>query len=160
MLILVKNDIDMIDIEKEFMNSNIEYNLIAYGKEVLENDDILEIIKESEELQIERYFIKKDNEFIGILDFGMSSPRHNKPWLSLLAVHKKYQNLGYAKEIFKLYERLMRNKQVNVIQIAVHSTNKKALHFWTSLGFIKFDERTYEGQVFISLEKELEQVIL
>ncbi|RDW19908.1 GNAT family N-acetyltransferase [Oceanobacillus chungangensis] len=155
MLTLVKNEIDKISLEKEIMNSNTEYNLIAYGKEILENEDILEIFKESELLQVERYFVKKDNEFIGIIDFGMSSPRHNQPWISLLAVHKKYQNLGYATEIFKFYERLMRNKQVKFIQIAVHSTNRRALHFWTSLGFTKFDERTYEGQVFFSLEKEV-----
>jgi len=49
----------------------------------------------------------------------------------------------------------MKDQQVNCIQIAVHSTNKKALNFWTSLGFIKFDERTYEGKVLFSLEKKL-----
>jgi GNAT superfamily N-acetyltransferase len=155
MLTLVKNGVDKIDIEKEIMNSNMEYNLIAYGKEVLEVEDILVISKDADELKIERYFITKENEYIGILDFGMSSPRLNTPWLSLLAVHKKYQNLGYAKRIFRMYEELMRKKQVNVVHIAVHSTNKRALSFWTSIGFITFDERTYKGQVFLSLEKKL-----
>ena len=144
-----------MSIEKEIMNSNIEYNLIAYDKQVLRNEDILETFKEADELQVERYLVKKDGDYIAILDYGMSSPRHQKPWLSLLAIHKKYQGLGYAKKIYMTYEELMKDQQVNCIQIAVHSTNKKALNFWTSLGFIKFDERTYEGKVLISFEKTL-----
>ncbi|RLL48419.1 GNAT family N-acetyltransferase [Oceanobacillus piezotolerans] len=155
MFTLIKNDIDKIYIEKEIMNSNMEYNKIAYGKQVLRNEDILEIYKEAKELKIERYLVKKDDEYIGILDYGMSSPRHNKPWLSLLAIHKKHQGLGYAKNIYITYEELMKDKQVNCIQIAVHSTNKKALDFWSSLGFVKFNERIYEGKLYFSFEKQL-----
>jgi len=53
------------------------------------------------------------------------------------------------------YEELMKDQQVDCIQIAVHSTNEKALNFWTSLGFIKFNERTYESKVIFSFEKKL-----
>ncbi len=49
----------------------------------------------------------------------------------------------------------MKDQQVDCIQIAVHSTNEKALKFWTSLGFIKFNERTYESKVIFSFEKKL-----
>jgi len=155
MFTLIKNEIKLIDIEKEIMNSNIEYNLIAYDKQILGNEDVLETFKEADELQIERYLVKKDEDYIAILDYGMSSPRHQKPWLSLLAIHKKYQSLGYAKKIYLTYEELMKGKQVSCIQIAVHSTNEKALNFWTSLGFIKFNGRTYEGKVIFSFEKKL-----
>ncbi|MDQ6600827.1 GNAT family N-acetyltransferase [Bacillus salipaludis] len=152
---LIKNELNKIDIEKEIMNSNVEYNLIAFDKEFLEQNDILKEHKEAEELVVERYLVKKGDEYIGILDYGMSSPRLQKPWLSLLVIHKKYQGLGYAKKLYMTYEKLMRDKKVKCIQIAVHSTNEKALNFWTSLGFIKFNERTYEGKVFFSFEKEL-----
>ncbi|MGG2081281.1 GNAT family N-acetyltransferase [Lysinibacillus pakistanensis] len=155
MFTLIKNDIRFMDVEKEIMNSNIEYNLIAYDKQVFENEDILETFKEADKLQIKRYLVKKDEEYIAILDYGMSSPRHQKPWLSLLALHKKYQGLGYAKNIYMTYEELMKDRQVDCIQIAVHSTNVKALNFWTSLGFIKFNERIYESKVIFSLEKKL-----
>ncbi|MFJ7730620.1 GNAT family N-acetyltransferase [Lysinibacillus sp. NPDC097231] len=155
MFTFIKNDIKFLDIEKEIMNSNSEYNLIAYDKQVLDNEDILETFKEADELQIERYLVKKDENYIAILDYGMSSPRHQKPWLSLLVIHKKYQGLGYAKKIYLAYEELMKNQQVNCIQIAVHSTNNNALNFWTSLGFIKFNERTYEGKIIFSFEKKL-----
>ena len=46
-------------------------------------------------------------------------------------------------------------QKVNCIQIAVHSTNQQALTFWTSLGFIQFDERIYEGKGIFSFEKKL-----
>ena len=153
MFSLVKNDISTIAIEREIMNSNRDYNVIAYDKEQLNDEDILEVFQEAKELQIERYLVKKDDEYIGIVDYGMSSPRHQKPWLSLLAVHKRYQGLGYAKKIYSDYEKAMKSRQVNCIQIAVHSTNKKALQFWTSLEFRKFSERVYEGKILYSLEK-------
>ncbi|MBA4537336.1 GNAT family N-acetyltransferase [Bacillus aquiflavi] len=152
---LMKNDTKLIDIEKEIMNSNMDYNLIAYNKQFLSNEHILETFKEADELQVERYLIKKDENYIAVLDYGMSSPRFQKPWLSLLVVHQKYQGLGYAEKIYMAYEELMKNQQESYIQIAVHSTNKKALNFWASLGFIKFDERTHEGKVFFSFEKNL-----
>lgn len=59
MFSLIRNDIRFIEIEKEIMNSNRDYNLIAYDKEVLGNEDILDIFNEAEELQIERYIVKK-----------------------------------------------------------------------------------------------------
>lgn len=152
---LIKNDFNKIDIEMEIMNSNFEYNLIAFDKELLEEEDILKEHKEAKELNVERYLVKKGEKYIGILDYGMCSPRLKKPWLSLLVIHKKYQGLGYAKKLYLAYEKLMHDKKVNCIQIAVHSTNEKALNFWASLGFVKFNERNYEGKVFFSFEKEL-----
>lgn len=98
MFTFLKNDMKFVETEKNIMNSNQEYNLIAYDKKVLGNEDILDIHEETEELQIERYLVKKGDDFIAILDYGLSSPRHQKPWISLLAVHKKYQGLGYAKK--------------------------------------------------------------
>lgn len=67
MITFIKNDIHNIDIEKEIMNSNIEYNLIAHDKELLENEDILEEFKEAEELQVERYLVKKMNSVLVLL---------------------------------------------------------------------------------------------
>ncbi|NKQ21517.1 GNAT family N-acetyltransferase [Brevibacillus laterosporus] len=156
MFVLMKNDITKIDIEKEIMNSNIEYNVIAHDKELLESKDIFEEHLEAQKLHLERYLVKKDGEYIGILDYGMSSPRAKKPWLSLLVIHNKYQGYGHAKKIYMTYENIMKNKQVQCIQIAVHATNKKALHFWTSLGYRYYDERTYKDKVFYSLEKNLD----
>ncbi|KPN97108.1 GNAT family N-acetyltransferase [Lysinibacillus sp. ZYM-1] len=155
MFTFIRNDLKLMEIEKEIMNSNWEYNLIAYDKQVLGNEDIIDTYEETAALQIERYLVKKGDDYIAILDYGMSSPRHQKPWISLLAVHKKYQGLGFAKKIYTMYEELMKTKQVDCIHIAVHSTNKNALNFWTALGYMQFDERNYEGKVIKSFEKFL-----
>ncbi|WP_341301401.1 hypothetical protein MHB44_02195 [Lysinibacillus sp. FSL H8-0500] len=96
MLTLIQNDRKFIEIEKEIMNSNKEYNAIAYDKQILDKEDILATFKEADEWRIERYLVKKDEDYIAILDYGMSSPRHQKPWLSLLAIHQKYQGLGWT----------------------------------------------------------------
>lgn len=55
-----------------------------------------------------------------------------------------------------LYEERMRSQQVKCIHIAVHSTNKNAVNFWSSLSFIQFDERIYEDKVILSFEKVLD----
>ncbi|MGG1441166.1 hypothetical protein ABE354_03740 [Brevibacillus laterosporus] len=55
MFVLMKNDITKIDIEKEIMNSNIEYNVIAHDKELLESKDIFEEHLEAQKLHLERY---------------------------------------------------------------------------------------------------------
>lgn len=46
-----------METEKEIMNSNTEYNVIAYDKEFLGSKDILDTFKEADELQIERYLV-------------------------------------------------------------------------------------------------------
>lgn len=74
MFTFLKNDMKFVETEKNIMNSNQEYNLIAYDKKVLGNEDILDIHEETEELQIERYLVKKGDDFIAILDYGLSSP--------------------------------------------------------------------------------------
>ncbi|MCR8937944.1 hypothetical protein O0555_11355 [Brevibacillus laterosporus] len=55
MFVLMKNDITKIDIEKEIMNSNIEYNVIAHDKELLKSKDIFEEHLEAQKLHLERY---------------------------------------------------------------------------------------------------------
>ncbi|MEN2768886.1 GNAT family N-acetyltransferase [Ornithinibacillus xuwenensis] len=155
MITFVKSDINQIYVEQKIFNSNTEYNSIAFNKKHLENKDILDQYSESEKLKTERYLVSKDESIIGILEYGMSSPRAKKPWLSLLIIDNRYQGQGYAKETYYAYENLMKDKQVESIQIAVHAINKKALNFWTTLGFEKYDERLFEGNHYYSLEKQL-----
>jgi RimJ/RimL family protein N-acetyltransferase len=143
------------DTEKSIFNSNTEYNLLAFDKKQLTNEDILNQYTESEELKTTRFLVRKNDSLIGIIEYGMSSPRANKPWLSLLIIDQQYQGQGYAKETFLAYEKQMKSKQVKSIQIAVHAINKKALTFWKSLGFEKYDERVYEDKLFYSFEKQL-----
>ncbi|WP_246118814.1 GNAT family N-acetyltransferase [Alkalibacillus haloalkaliphilus] len=155
MLTFVESHRDQVSIEKKIFNSNPEYNYIAFDKRYLEANDILYQYEEAVELKTNRYLISLDEEPIGIIEYGMLSPRAHKPWLSLLLIDKEYQGLGYAKESYFLYEDLMRDKGVKSIQIAVHAINKKALDFWIPLGFEKYDERIYEQKLYYSFEKKL-----
>jgi GNAT superfamily N-acetyltransferase len=143
------------EIDREVFNSNNEYTQIAYDKEQLEHQDIVLQYQEAKELELERFLIEKDNHYIGILEYGMSSPRDKKPWLSLLIIDKRYQGLGYAKKSYLAYEQMMIDKGVTSVQIAVHANNEKAYGFWRSLGFIQYDERFFENKHFYSLEKYL-----
>jgi GNAT superfamily N-acetyltransferase len=155
MFTIIKSTIDQIEMEKEIINSNSEYNMIAFDKEQLSDEDLLKQHNECKELQTGRYLIKINDSYIGILDYGMSSPRAKKPWLNLLIVHKRFQGLGYAREVYKIFENLMKEKRVDVVQLAVHASNENAIKFWTSLGYRKYDERMYENKLFYSLEKTL-----
>ncbi|MDQ0350949.1 GNAT superfamily N-acetyltransferase [Alkalibacillus filiformis] len=155
MLTFVESHMDQVRIEKKIFNSNPEYNYIAFDKRHLEDNDILSQYEETAELKTNRYLISLDETPIGIIEYGMFSPRAHKPWLSLLLIDKEYQGLGYAKESYFLYENLMRDKGVKSIQIAVHAKNKNALDFWVPLGFEKYDERIFEQKLYYSLEKQL-----
>ncbi|CDQ39933.1 GNAT family N-acetyltransferase [Virgibacillus salexigens] len=155
MISFVKNDKNKIEIEKKIFNSNMEYNLIAFSKKQLKTKDILDQYSESKKLKTERYLVKKDGIYIGILEYGMVSPRTRKPWLSLLIIDKQYHREGLAKEAYNTFENQMKDRQIDRIQIAVHAVNKKAFVFWTKLGFKTYDQRMLEGHQFYSLEKQL-----
>ncbi|WP_042148630.1 GNAT family N-acetyltransferase [Paucisalibacillus sp. EB02] len=150
-----KIDIEQQKIDKKIFNSNIEYNQIAYDKKYLVTKDIELQYEEAATMKLERYIVQLDSKDIGIIEYGMSSPRAGRPWLSLLIIDKKYQGLGYARDTYIKYENIMRNNQVDIIQIAVHATNSKALEFWKSVGFSKYDERYFEEKYFYSMEKRL-----
>ncbi|WP_047986409.1 GNAT family N-acetyltransferase [Ornithinibacillus californiensis] len=155
MISLVESSLKNTAIEKTIFISNTKYTSIAYKKTKLEDEDIVTQYNESKELKTQRYLVSKDGNIIGIIEYGMESPRAKKPWLTLLIIDSQYQGQGYAKETYYAYENKMRNIHVKCIQIAVHATNEKALTFWTALGFVKYDERIFEGDRMYSLEKQL-----
>ncbi|MBA2176173.1 GNAT family N-acetyltransferase [Halobacillus locisalis] len=146
---------DLIQIEKSIHNKNPDYNNIAYDKNHLNENDIRGHWRDAEKLGLERYLVKKGDIFISIVEYGMSSPNQNKPWLSLLLLDQDFHGHGIGREIYHFYEELMTDKQVDTIEIAVHAANTKTLTFWTSLGVQVFNERAYEGKLMYSLSKQL-----
>ncbi|OAJ75855.1 hypothetical protein AYJ08_20655 [Brevibacillus sp. SKDU10] len=52
MFVFTKNDATKIDIEKEIMNSNTDYNVMAHNKEQIENKDILKEHLEAQKLDL------------------------------------------------------------------------------------------------------------
>ncbi|MCA0987345.1 GNAT family N-acetyltransferase [Guptibacillus algicola] len=154
MITFVKSD-GPSDVEKDIFNTNPAYNVIAFDKEKLDESDLMQQYREVEAFNTERYFIKKNDSTIGIIEYGMESPRSGKPWLSLLLIDGRDQGRGYAKKVFAMYENMMKEKNADIIQIAVHAENTHGLRFWRSLGFEIYDERVYEGKQYYSLDKKL-----
>ncbi|WP_377890269.1 GNAT family N-acetyltransferase [Alkalihalobacillus sp. R86527] len=155
MITFVKSDGTQLEVEKEIFNTNATYNVIAFDKEVLEESDLLEQYDDVKAFNTERYVLKENESAIGILEYGMESPRSGKPWLSLLLIDGRYQGRGYARKVFAMYESMVKEKKADIIQIAVHVENKHARRFWHSLGFEIYDERMHEGKQYYSLEKKL-----
>ena len=67
---------------------------------------------------------------------------NTNPAYNLIAFDKN----GFAKRAYVAYENMMKEQEVDFIQIAVHAENEKAMGFWQSLGFCVYDERVYEGE--------------
>ncbi|MBN8234000.1 GNAT family N-acetyltransferase [Halobacillus kuroshimensis] len=136
-------------------NSNPAYNKIAYDKQLLTVDDIREQWKEADELGNERHLVGYGESFIGIIEYGMQSPNSGNPWLSLLLIDSTYHGQGLGKKVYRVYEELMKKRQADVIEMAVHADNFPAVTFWTSLGFLKYRERIYEKKRMYSYHKPL-----
>ncbi|RFA35577.1 hypothetical protein CAI16_08030 [Virgibacillus dokdonensis] len=144
-----------IFVEKNVFNTNKIYNQIAFDKQELHCADIVQQHMESKRLQTERYVIQNNGIPMGILEYGMHSPRTNMPWLTLLLIDKKYQGKGLAKNVYLQFETWMQVNGAPKIQIAVHANNEKALLFWSDMGFRQYDERVYQAKRYYSLEKRL-----
>ncbi|WP_237648624.1 MULTISPECIES: N-acetyltransferase [Sediminibacillus] len=157
MIEFTRNNPDRLGVEKRIINSQQEYNLIAYGKRILDDNDLFIQYREAQKLKLSRYLVRYEKSYIGILDFGMTSPRHQKPWISLFLIEKNFQSTGIAEKTYRAFEERLREKQAGCIQIAVHADNKRALQFWNKMGFTPFDKRIYEGKRMYSMEKQLKE---
>ncbi|QTM99746.1 GNAT family N-acetyltransferase [Sediminibacillus dalangtanensis] len=157
MIEFTRNNPETLEVEKRIINSQQEYNLIAYGKRILDDNDLFNQYREAQKLKISRYLARYEKSYIGILDFGMTSPRQKKPWISLFLIEEDFQSTGIAEKTYLAFEEMLIEKQAGCIQIAVHAENKRALQFWKKVGFTPFDERIYEGKRMYSMEKHLKE---
>jgi RimJ/RimL family protein N-acetyltransferase len=150
-----KSNIEMIQIEMEIMNSHPEYNLLADGKKFLAVEDLLEEHEEEEELDKERYLIKVDDAYIGIIDFIMENPRDKMPWLGLLIIHRDWTRKTYAEMALAIYEGLMRNRNINEVRLGCFAENLAGISFWEKHGFTKLKEISYRDKPLWVMEKRL-----
>ena len=146
---------ETIEIELDIINSNPEYNLLANDKEQLTYDDIVQEHKEGKELPTERYLLKDNDVYVGLLDFLMCNPSDQKPWLGLLMIHQAHQRRGYAKRAYEAYEQLMRERGVTEIRLGVITSNENALRLWQALGYESYAEKPYKHTKVYCFEKKL-----
>ncbi len=78
------------------------------------------------------FFIKKDGEIVGTIQYEIKSSDH--AYLSGLAIDKRFQGQGIGREAVKLI--LNKLKNIKRIHIVTHPDNLAALKLYQSLGFI------------------------
>lgn len=142
-------------IELEILNSQPQYIEIAYHKKALTLDDIKEQHAEARAFQTMRFLVFDHAQCIGLVEYGMYSPRQQLPWINLLCIDAQFNRQGYAKKVLQLVEQNMYNDGAEHILLAVHETNEMAQSFWERAGFIAFEKRIVEGDRLISYKKTL-----
>lgn len=137
---LEKSTLNMIEIEAGILNSDPFYNLIVNDKEILSMEEIMAEIKESLELGVERYLIKEEKEYVGILEVLMVNPNDGYTWLSLLEIKKEHQSKGYGYKALNLFYEMMKERQVEKFRLGVISGNEPGHRFWQRQGMrpVKF----------------------
>lgn len=146
---------DMISIEMEIMNSHPEYNLLADGKRVLTEEDLLGEHEEEDVLDKERYLLKVDDVFIGIIDFIKENPRDKKPWLGLLIIHKDWTRNSFAEKALTKYEEVMRSRNIREVRLGCFIANKTGMKFWEKNGFYRVKEISFREKPLWIMEKKI-----
>ncbi|MBT2679420.1 GNAT family N-acetyltransferase [Bacillus sp. ISL-35] len=142
----VKSSHEKISVEMEIMNSHPDYNLLADGKRLLDEKDLLEEHQEGHNLEKERYLIEVEGKYIGIIDFIMKNPRDGKPWLGLLIIHKAWTRQSLAEKALSMYEEMMKKRGIPEVRLGCFAGNQPGLSFWKKQGFkqvkqIKFRDK-------------------
>lgn len=142
--------------EMEIMNSQPEYNLLADGKKVLDEEDLLSEQEEKKELGKERYLIKAGEHLVGIIDFIMENPRDHKPWLGLLIIDRKWSRKSVGAAALAKYEQMMRERGIKEVRLGCFTDNVIGMAFWEKQNFRKVEEITFRGKPLWVMEKHLQ----
>ncbi|QFT88649.1 Acetyltransferase (GNAT) family protein [Bacillus sp. THAF10] len=154
MITFIQSQQSLLQIEVDIMNSQPAYNALSSGKETLSRYDILKEQKE-EKLDKERYVIRWEENYVGIIDFTMKNPKDGNPWLGLFIIHSDWERRGLAKKAYDHYESMMKSRNVKTIRLGCLEENKKGLLYWKKLGFEKVRKVFYREKPLFIMEKEL-----
>lgn len=153
----VKSSQEKISVEMEIMNSHPDYNLLADGKRILDEQDLLKEHEEGNDLNKERFLIEEKGEYIGIIDFIMKNPRDGKPWLGLLIIHKLWIRQALAEKALAMYEAMMIKRGITEVRLGCFAANQPGLSFWTKQGFIRVKQIEFRDKPLWILEKNIEK---
>jgi GNAT superfamily N-acetyltransferase len=146
---------EKLHIEKEIINSNPEFNFISHGKTEFSDDDILQEYLNCQKSGAERYLIKSEDEYFGIIEFLMSNPHDRKPWLGLLVIHHELQGKGYGRKAIQIFEAMLKARGAAEVRLLVVADYKEAVSFWGKIGFVKYAEQIHKGKETFCYEKKL-----
>jgi RimJ/RimL family protein N-acetyltransferase len=144
-----------LEVLKEIVNSNKEYNLLSESHAELTSAEILEMYESSKKLGAVTSFVTHNGCPVGVIDYLMENPSDKMPWLGLLMIHARNQEKGYAVAAVKRYECLMHNEGVKRVRIGVIKGNDRALNFWINRGFTFCCEKRGDKLTVMCFEKEL-----
>ncbi|MCT8136897.1 GNAT family N-acetyltransferase [Anaerobacillus sp. CMMVII] len=124
-------------IQEEILNSDPYFLKNAEGKQALTKEDIIEELLENTAYEARFYFIKNDNEHIGLIYYIPDKPQPHYGWLSLFIIHKNYQQHGLGKKSYQLFEDLVKKELLEVIRLCAQVENKRGGLFWRRNGYHK-----------------------
>lgn len=153
MFIFEKITIETLPYAVEIINSNRSYNQQENDRPYRTHEEIHEEFLKSETAS---YLVKKDKDYIGVLDFLDHNPKDGYPWLGLLMIHAKYHSQGYGTQIYKAFERTKIAPSYRVIRLGVLESNMDANRFWNRLGFNFVMTKSWKSKGVNVLEKHLE----
>ena len=146
---------DQIELLKEIVNSNHEFNALSEGHSELNDKEILDMYESSKNQGTVMNFVVDGGRLVGVIDYLVENPSDNMPWLGLLMIHSNHQGQGYAVEALKEYERLMQNQGKKRVRLGVIKGNDHALNFWTNREFIFYEEKLGDKWTVLCFEKVL-----
>ncbi|MFS0864427.1 GNAT family N-acetyltransferase [Fredinandcohnia sp. 179-A 10B2 NHS] len=155
MISLIKSDQNKIEIEKNIMNSNPYFNFISIGREELTDDDLRKDHLEDKQINKERYLVTYHDKHVGILEYTMYNPNDHAPWLGLLVIDKKYQNLGLGQLVYQEYEQEMIKRKATEIRLGCLVKNTEGFKFWSKQGFATYKEILFDEKPLYCLKKHL-----
>lgn len=113
----ISNHLDKVD--SLFVPSLSSYvDLDKYSKKIFENADRVELWR--------------NEELVGLLAFYTNL---NSVFITNVSLDRSLQGLGFGAKMFnKLFE-IIKDKNIEKVNLEVNSKNKKAINFYKSMGF-------------------------
>lgn len=136
-------------------NSNKQFLNIHQGTKSITTDWLDKEMKTMKKEGFLSYKIveKTSNQIMGIIDFKIS----NESYISLIIIHKKYQNKGLGNEVYNLIESYLKQRNSISIKIdVVKNYNKNVINFWLENGFEIIEEinLNWNGKILNALTME------
>ncbi|MDM5291764.1 GNAT family N-acetyltransferase [Peribacillus simplex] len=146
---------EQIELLKEIVNSNHQFNTLSEGHPELTDKEILKMYESSENQGTVMNLIMDGDRPVGVIDYLMENPSDKMPWLGLLMIHRDFQGQGYAVKALKEYEYLMQDQGKKRVRLGVIKGNDRALNFWTNRGFTFYEEKQGDKWTVLCFEKTL-----
>ncbi len=98
------------------------------------------------------YAIYLDDTVIGfaMTDYDPALDEKNKYWVPRLMIDSRYQGKGYGKEAMKIVINDLKSKvDCRYIRLSTDPSNKHAIKFYESIGFVKTGEWLEETEIIL-----------